>query len=196
MNAKDGYNLFAPHYDKKEAFLDSFETNTLGRFFQEAKGKKVLDIGSGTGRTLGDLEKAGAKVVAADISEEMLKIAKKKFSKIETVVADIENLPFKENSFDMVTAFFVIVHLKTLKEAFKEVYRVLKPGGSFILSNINQKKAPVLKAGKEEIVIDSFYHIPKHVIKSLEENWLEVVQEEYVYAEGIWINQIIKAVKI
>lgn len=196
LKAKEGYNLYAPQYDGKKAFLDSFENNILGRFFQELKGKKVLDVGCGTGRTIGDLKKAGAKVVGVDPSEEMLKIAKKKFSDIEMIAGEIENLPCENESFDVVVALFVIAHLKTLDKAFREIYRVLKPGGVFIVSNINQKKAPVLKMGREEFVIDSFYHIPKNVVEMLEENWLKVEQEEFVHEDDVWINQIIKAVKI
>lgn len=196
LNSKEGYNLYASLYDQKKTFLDSFESNTLGRLFQNFKGKKVLDIGCGTGRSIGDLKKIGAEVVAADISEEMLKRAKKKFSDIETVLADICDLPFENESFDAVIAMFLIVHLRNLDEAFSEVYRVIKPGGVFILSNINQRKAPVLKIGKEEILIHSFYHMPKNVIGALEKNWFKVEEEEYIYEEGIWINQIIKAVKV
>lgn len=188
--------MYAPQYDEKKAFLDSFENNILGRFFQELKGKKVLDVGCGTGRTISDLKKAGANVVGVDPSEEMLKIAKKKFSSVEMFAGEIENLPFEDESFDVVVTLFVIAHLKTLDKAFQEIYRVLKPGGVFIVSNINQKKAPVLKMGREEFVIDSFYHMPKHVVEVLEENWLKVEQEEFVYEDDVWINQIIKAVKI
>ena len=196
LKAKEGYNLYASQYDEKKTFLDSFENNILGRFFQELKGKKVLDVGCGTGRTISDLKKAGANVVGVDPSEEMLKIAKKKFSSVEMFAGEIENLPFEDESFDVVVTLFVIAHLKTLDKAFQEIYRVLKPGGVFIVSNINQKKAPVLKMGREEFVIDSFYHMPKHVVEVLEENWLKVEQEEFVYEDDVWINQIIKAVKI
>ena len=126
----------------------------------------------------------------------MLKIVKKKFPDVETVAADIEHLPFEDGSFDMVTAMFVIVHLKNPKKAFEEVYRVLKDGGRFIFSNINQRKAPKLKTEKGgEIVIKSFYHLPKHVLRDIEACAFEIEDEEFVYEEKVWINQIIGARK-
>jgi 2-polyprenyl-3-methyl-5-hydroxy-6-metoxy-1,4-benzoquinol methylase len=90
----------------------------------------------------------------------------------------------------------LIVHLKDPKIFFREVYRVLKPGGVFILSNINQKKAPKLRLNsKEEIVIKSFYHRPQDVISGLEEEFFVVEKEDFVEEDSIWINQIIVAKK-
>ena len=125
----------------------------------------------------------------------MLAIAKKKFKKTEFVLADSEKLPFKDESFDAVTALFLIVHLGDLRKTFDEAYRVLKKGGIFILSNINQRKPPKLKIYNDEVIIESFYHMPKHVIAALEDSFFEIESDELVYEEGIWINQIIKAVK-
>lgn len=196
FQSKEGYDKYASFYDKKLDFLDEFEQGMIWKMLGDIKGKKVLDIGCGTGRLMRKLLDKKAFVVGADISPGMLKIAKKKFREAEFVEADIENLPFKESHFDMVIASFVIVHLKDLRKAFDEVYRVLKPGGIFIATNINQRKAPKLKTPeKEEIVIISHYHIPEHVISALEEALFNVKEEKFVYENSIWINQVVKAVK-
>lgn len=194
--SKEGYDKYASLYDEKLAFLDTFEQGMMGKIIGDVSGKKVLDAGCGTGRMIKKLLEKGAIVTGADISPEMLKIAKKKFDKAEFVEADIEKLPFKDESFDVVVASFVIVHLKDLKKAFDEVYRVLKPGGSFIVTNVNQKKAPKLKtSAKEEIVILSHYHIPEHVISALEYALFNIQEEEFINENAIWINQIVKAIK-
>ena len=55
-------------------------------------------------------------------------------------MGEAEDLPLADGSFAIVIATFLIVHLKDLKRFFAEVYRVLKPGGKFLVTNINQRK--------------------------------------------------------
>ena len=176
--------------------MDTFEKQYFTGILGDLSGKKVLDIGCGSGRITRKLLDKGADLVAADISEEMLKRLKKKFRNLTTIKADIEDLPFEDNSFDVVVATFVIVHLKDLQKAFDEVYRVLKPGGFFALSNINQRRAPELKTSSgEKIVIESFYHIPKHVHDALQESFFDVEEDLFVEDNGHWVNQILRARK-
>lgn len=193
--SKEGYDLYAEFYDKSNDYLNSFEKDALVRMLRNVvMGGYILDLGAGTGRLIKYLK---GKIVAADISEEMLKIMKKKFSKVEIVCADAENLPFKDGSFDLVVAAFLIVHLKNPEKCFSEVYRVLKDGGTFVVTNINQRKAPKLEIdGRSEIVIKSYYHRPEDIRKTLEKNLFKIEKEEFVYENGTWINQIIKAVKV
>ncbi len=197
-SSAEGYDLWANYYENKKtlSFLDSLEGTALNMILKCVEGKKVLDLGCGTGRGIKHLyDFKAAEVCGVDVSEKMLAIAKKKFKKTEFVLADSEKLPFKDESFDAVTALFLIVHLGDLRKTFDEAYRVLKKGGIFILSNINQRKPPKLKIYNDEVIIESFYHMPKHVIAALEDSFFEIESDELVYEEGIWINQIIKAVK-
>ena len=196
-NSEDGYALYASDYDHSNPFLNTFEKDELFTLLGDLNGKKVLDIGSGTGRSVTRLKVTGASdVTALDISPEMLEILKEEHPTVETVIGNVEKLPFKDDSFETITALFVIVHIGDLREMLDEVYRVLKPGGVFILSNINQKKAPKLKlkSGKE-IVIKSYYHIPKKVIEALENSFFKVEKEVFIKEKEVWINQLVKAVK-
>lgn len=195
-NSAEGYNLYAEKYDESQKFLNSFEKGQLFSLMGDLKGKKVLDVGCGTGRLIGELKLFGADIVACDVSSEMLKITKKKYPAVETVEADIEDLPFEDKTFDVVIATFMIVHLKFLERAFEEVYRVLKDGGVFILTNINQRRAPKLKTNEgEKIVISSFYHRPEDVLKVLEGNFFDIDKNEMIMEGKMWINQIVRAVK-
>ena len=188
--------MYAGLYDKTLEFLDSFERNELKRMIYSAKGKKVLDVGCGTGRLFPEFQKMNFDITGIDVSQKMIDIAKNRCHKAKLLVGDVENLPFKDDSFDVVVASFVVVHLKYLEKAFSEIYRVLKNGGVFIITNINQKKAPKLKMSTtQEIVIKSFYHMPKEVIKSLENEFFKINEEKFLYDGEIWINQIIKASK-
>jgi ubiquinone/menaquinone biosynthesis C-methylase UbiE len=192
----EGYDLWAKNYDKTLSFLDGLEGNALNMILKCVEGKKVLDLGCGTGRGIKHLyDFKAAEVYGADVSKNMLQIAKKKFKTTNFVLADADKLPFEDESFDVVTGLFLIVHIGDLRKTFDEVYRVLKTGGVFILSNINQRKPPKLKVEKDEVIIESFYHMPKHVISALEDSFFEIESDELVYEDGVWINQIIKAVK-
>lgn len=195
LSSAVGYDLAASGYDKKEGYLNSFEKGKVVEILGSLKDKKVLDVGAGTGRLSLDLSSAGAKVTALDVSEEMLKVLKRKNVRIETVVGDAESLPFEDNSFDVVTAAFLIVHLKDTASFFDEVYRVLKPGGKFLVTNINQKEPPEVQTKTVVIKIESYYHRPESVREKLEELAFSIEHEEFVKENGVWVNQIILAIK-
>jgi len=88
-----------------------------------------LDLGCGTG-WIGELSKKYFKLTAGlDISYGMLKEAKKKNLKL--VQANINRMPFKDNTFDAVVAFSVMHHLENLKDTVHNIYHILKKGGWF-----------------------------------------------------------------
>lgn len=193
--SQEGYDLYAQNYDASLGFLSSFEGNRLLEVLGDLRGMRVLDLGCGTGRLVRDLRNLGATVVGTDLSEGMLAVARKKYDDVEFVRADAANLPFKDGEFDLVISTFFIVHLRNLQPVFDEVYRVLKDRGNFILTNINQRRAPKLKTADGEIVIKSFYHRPSNVVAALEESFFKIEREEFIMDEKVWVNQIVKASK-
>ena len=195
LDSVSGYDLAALDYDQKEKYLNSFEQNKLLPLFGNIKGKKILDVGAGTGRFALVLSNAGAQVVALDISKEMLKVLNNKNKKIETVVGEAENLPFDAGIFDVVTATFLIVHLKNPLSFFDEAYRVLKEDGKLIVTNINQKEPPEVPTKQGKIKIESYYHRPEKIIKELESLAFKIEKNIFIYENEIWINQIIVASK-
>jgi len=104
------------------------------------KPESVLEIACGTGRVTNHLRKrlpATIRLVASDLTADMLAIARNKYADIgavEFVEADIQNLSFPDNSFDHVVCQFGMMFLPDKQKGFSEVYRVLKPGGSFTFS--------------------------------------------------------------
>lgn len=100
----------------------------------------VLDIATGTGDLAINLVKTGAsRIVGLDISEGMLAVGRKKIAqkglsdKIEMVQADSEALPFEDNTFDAITVAFGVRNFETLEKGLKEIARVLRPGGVFVV---------------------------------------------------------------
>lgn len=94
---------------------------------------RVLDVGTGTGFIALLLAELGHEVIGVDISEEMLRIAREKARKlnienVEFHLADAEELPFPDNTFDAVVARHVIWALPNPEKAYSEWKRVLRPG--------------------------------------------------------------------
>lgn len=190
-----GYDLAAKEYDKRKSYLDSFEKKQLLPLLGNLEGKKVLDVGAGTGRLSLELARLGAEVTALDVSEQMLFELRRKNKMIKMAVGDAESLPFEDGTFDIVTAAFLIVHLKDPSRFFDEAYRVLKPGGIFLVTNINQKDPPKIMTKAGEIVIESFYHRPEKIKEILESLAFSIDKEVFVKENDIWVNQIILARK-
>ncbi|HMR16458.1 bifunctional demethylmenaquinone methyltransferase/2-methoxy-6-polyprenyl-1,4-benzoquinol methylase UbiE [Mariniflexile maritimum] len=117
---------------------------------KESKPDTILDIATGTGDLAINLAETNAsKIIGLDISSGMLEIGKQKIkkkhldSKIEMVLGDSENMPFADNSFDAITVAFGVRNFETLENGLKEIYRVLKPNGTFvILETSNPTKTP------------------------------------------------------
>ena len=195
LSSVAGYNLAAEYYDEKEKYLNSFENNKVLELLGDVQGKKVLDIGAGTGRLTLQLAKRGAEVTAVDISEEMLKKLRSKNEEVRIVIADAEDLPFDNDAFDIVVSAFLVVHLKDPTRFFDEVYRVLKDGGTFLVTNINQKDPPKVKTRHGEIIIESFYHRPEKIREILESLAFGIEKEIMIEEKGVWVNQIIVAGK-
>ncbi len=142
------YRREAEKYDEKRF---SCECNVL--YDQMAKevvytylkdSRCVLDAGTGTGRFAIYLAQRGINVVAIDSSREMLEIARQKAyregcqHKIQFIVADIENLPLKDKSFDGVCSITVLIHFNYRGYAVSELSRVLKPTGTVVLDVPNK----------------------------------------------------------
>ncbi len=99
----------------------------------------ALEIAAGTGRVTRHIREripTSAKLIASDISEDMLTVAKKKLSHlaIDWQHIDAQQLPFGDNSIDLVVCCFAYMFVPDKPKAFAEAYRILKPGGQFLFT--------------------------------------------------------------
>ncbi|WP_459212844.1 bifunctional demethylmenaquinone methyltransferase/2-methoxy-6-polyprenyl-1,4-benzoquinol methylase UbiE [Aquimarina rhabdastrellae] len=104
------------------------------------KPERVLDIATGTGDLAINLAQSKAKeIIGLDISAGMLEVGKQKIKakNLDTVIsmvqADSENLPYEDNYFDAITVAFGVRNFEHLEKGLAEIYRVLKPGGVFVV---------------------------------------------------------------
>ena len=135
MNESANFSNIHKFYD----FINSLTTLGFDKSWRKLAAEKlnpgsVLDLGSGTGASYSDL--INFDVTALDPDEQMLSL--NSFEK--KVVGKGEKLPFNENSFDNVLCCFVWRNIADTEKAHNEVYRVLKPGGKFILLDMTRPK--------------------------------------------------------
>ncbi len=107
---------------------------------KQQQPKTVLDIATGTGDLAINLAETSAeKIVGLDISPGMLSVGKEKVkakqldNRIDMIIGDSENMPFEDNTFDAITVAFGVRNFETLENGLKDILRVLKPGGTFVI---------------------------------------------------------------
>lgn len=107
---------------------------------REKQPTTILDIATGTGDlALLMADTSAEKIIGLDLSVGMLRVGEEKIkaknlsAKIEMVVGDSENIPYADNYFDAITVSFGIRNFETLEKGLSEIYRVLKPGGLFVI---------------------------------------------------------------
>ena len=104
------------------------------------KPDSILDIATGTGDLAIQMANTGAtRIVGLDLSDGMLSVGRKKIAakeldvEIEMIQGDSENLPFEADSFDAITVAFGVRNFENLELGLSEIFRVLKPGGIFVV---------------------------------------------------------------
>ncbi|MBQ4822313.1 bifunctional demethylmenaquinone methyltransferase/2-methoxy-6-polyprenyl-1,4-benzoquinol methylase UbiE [Aquimarina sp. MMG016] len=114
--------------------------NKVVKLVSNTKPQRILDVATGTGDLAISLTKTGAtEIIGLDISAGMLEVGKHKIkaknldSIISMVQADSENLPYKDDYFDAITVAFGVRNFENLEKGLSEIYRVLKPGGIFVV---------------------------------------------------------------
>ncbi len=114
--------------------------NRVVNILKKKNPKNILDIATGTGDLAINLVKTGAEqIIGLDISKGMLEVGKKKVAgkglnaTIKMIIGDSENLPFKDHTFDAITVAFGVRNFENLEKGLSEIYRVLKPSGTFVV---------------------------------------------------------------
>lgn len=101
--------------------------------FEEARGRSVLEIGTGLGTDLAKFARAGARVTGVDLTERAISLVRSRLELErldgELLVADAEALPFADGQFDVVYSWGVLHHTPDTARAVSEALRVLRPGG-------------------------------------------------------------------
>ncbi len=130
------YNTIAEEFSKNHNIGENSNDKNRRHFYSflsfSLDGKKLLDLACGDGLDASNYDKKGAEVFGIDASKAMIDLAKKNYPHIEFTVGLAEKLPYKDNTFDVITSKYAIMTSQDMQPIFDEAFRVLKPGGIFV----------------------------------------------------------------
>lgn len=153
--SKNYFNSISGEWDKmREEF---FGTEVREFAFELAKveeGKVAVDIGAGTGFITEGLLKSNLKVIAIDQAENMIKTLNERYGKNPNFACyrgDSNTLPLEDDSCDYAFANMYLHHVENPLRAIKEIYRVLKPNGKVVITDLDEHKHEFLKKEQFDI---------------------------------------------
>lgn len=140
QDVKNQFGRSADFYVSSKIHRNGGDLNTLVEMTCAKDTENALDVATGGGHTANALAPLVRKVKAMDITPKMLENAKKfitgnKHANVEFVEGDAEKMPFEDGAFDIVTCRIAPHHFPNIEVFVSEVYRVLKPGGRFMLDD-------------------------------------------------------------
>ena len=155
--------------DFVEKYIDAQRNDEFHRFEDKPaihkmlgniKGKSVLCIGCGNGDECAYIKEKGAKdVTGVDLSKSMIEKARGKHRGIRFYVMSAAKLRFKANEFDVLYADLVLHYMSDMHPAMKEAYRVLKPGGRFVFSEIHPMYSMLERSNKNGLGLALFGYV-------------------------------------
>ncbi len=140
----DTYNAIAEKY-YKEFYHDFSDTKYIDKFLASLKGNKILDVGCGIGHLTNYMSEKDFCVVGIDLSDEMLKIVKRKYPDISFVKIDMRRVSFNQK-YDGISLLYSLIHLTKdeVRCLLREYYDLLKDDGKMLI---------ILQKGKGEEVV-------------------------------------------
>ncbi len=187
-NNRYDYSEDAETYDLSVKEYGSYGHDVLfGMSFEYVKpGQNVLDIGIGTGLGSYNFALSGLKVFGLDSSQKMLNICKtKKFTEslaLYDIIKDV--IPHDDNSFDNIVCSGVLHFVGDLKDFFKEVKRVAKPGATFSFTFAPHENRESFLRENTDWGVPIYRHSLPYITELLNENDFDIVKEQRLLLKG------------
>lgn len=154
---RDMFDSIAPAYD----FMNRAMTMGIDKLWRRRTMKavkdmapaKILDVATGTGDLAIAMAKAipGARITGIDLSEGMLAVGRGKVNhesladRVEFMQADCLALPMPDNTYDCVTVAYGVRNFERLAEGYREMLRVLRPGGMLAVLELSTPTSPLVR---------------------------------------------------
>ena len=123
----------------RTGLLDRWMLDSLG----DVSGKSAIDIGCGEGRFSRLLSQLGATVTGVDLTETFIERAKSLSARETYLLGNAETLHgINNDTFDIAVSYIVLVDLHDYRSAINAAFRVLRPGGRFVVCNIHPMRSP------------------------------------------------------
>jgi len=152
----------------------------LYRFSQEVEGKKpIWDFGCGPGQTTQYLRNLGVEISGLDLSEKLIEQANIMHPGITFRKGNILDLEFKDESIAGIVAFYAIVHFSQdqLQKAFREIFRVLQPGGKFLFTyHIGEEAIHLSEFLGKDVEIDFMFFKTEFIFISIEDTGFDDIE--------------------
>jgi 2-polyprenyl-3-methyl-5-hydroxy-6-metoxy-1,4-benzoquinol methylase len=150
------------------------------------RGARLLEVGSGLGHLVGQLEDS-FETHGLDVNYWAVKQAKTAINKTQLQTASAQELPFTNDSFNVVIIKHIVEHLPDPQKAIREIARVTEKGGTLILSTPNLDS--LLKPWKGEKWIG--YQDPTHISLKRPAEWVSCIEGagftiKRIFADGFW----------
>jgi SAM-dependent methyltransferase len=191
---REGYDRVADEYARhlfEELQGKPLDRELLTRFASEMSGRgSVCDLGCGPGHVARYLRDAGAQVSGMDLSPRMVEMARRLSPEIRFDEGNMLQLSLDSETLSGITAFYAIVNLEfaLLPRVFREMHRVLVPGGLLLLAfHTGDEVNSVEEMWGQQVSLDFFFFQPATIQASLEEAGfvIEEVIEREPYAPEV-----------
>lgn len=163
------------------------------------KGSKILVVGVGTGADLPYLLNKGYEITAVDFSTDMLKQSKKKYTDPSVTFRemDAQELLFENETFDFIVANLILTVVPDADKTIKEIVRVLKKNGRFLVFDKFVPKNKKMRAGQRILrpiikVIGTDIGIDFNNIYKIVENTCEIIEDKNVMMKGLYRKILVK----
>jgi ubiquinone/menaquinone biosynthesis C-methylase UbiE len=178
--AKEYAETFSGEHEKKPK-----DQEILLRFSREIGGRRpVWDFGCGPGQTTKYLKNLGIEISGLDLSEKILEQARAIYPEIHFRKGNILELEFENDSIAGVVAFYAIIHFteEQVEIAFRELFRVLQPGGIFLFTyHVGEETIHLEEFLGKKIDIDFMFFTTDFISRCLEKSGfvkIETIERE------------------
>lgn len=192
INTYESRNGIKAHFDSEADEFDGIIKNLIPYYFQMVGAIinsipfdkdtpiSVIDLGCGTGTIAKSIKDVfpNAKITCVDISENMLKIAKRKIGEGTYICSDFYNFDFKKN-YDVIASSLALHHLATISDKldfYQKIFDALKPGGIFVNADIVLASTENLQA--RNMMKWKDFMIKSVAVEQVENKWIPTYYEE------------------